>query len=134
MADQADKPKTKRRVLRAAPEPTTVREQSEKAQAKSGQPARLGRIGNVLAAPFRFIGRLFRPLGRIKFFRILGYILAPPYIRNSWKELKQVTWPNRLQTRQLTFAVIVFSLLFGGVVAIVDFGLDKVFRALILNK
>lgn len=133
-ADKADKQKPKRRVLRAAPAPTTLREQSEQAQAKSNRPAKASRLGRILSAPFRFIGRLFRPLGKIRFFRVIGFILAPPYIRNAWNELRQVTWPNRTQTRRLTFAVIVFSVIFGGVVAIVDYGLDKVFRALILNQ
>lgn len=126
--------KHKRRVLRPAAEPTTLREQSEKAQAKSGRVNKRSRVGRVLSAPFRFIGRLLRPLGKFKLFRAIGYVLAPPYIRNAWKELRLVTWPNARQTRRLTFAVIVFSLIFGGIVAIVDYGLDKLFRALILNQ
>jgi preprotein translocase SecE subunit len=134
-SDKADKPK--RRVLRAAPAPTTLREQSEKAQAQADKPRRAGKVGRILAVPFVFIGRLlariFRPLGKFRFFRFIGYVLVPPYVRNSWKELKQVTWPNRTQTRRLTFAVIIFSLLFGGLIALVDYGLDKAFRALILN-
>jgi preprotein translocase subunit SecE len=59
---------------------------------------------------------------------------VPPYFRNSWKELTQVTWPDRRQTRRLTFAVILFSVIFGTIVAGVDFGLDKLFRTFILNK
>ncbi len=126
--------KRTRRVLRPAAEPTTLREQSEKAQAKSGLEGKRSRIGRILSAPFKLIGRIFRPLGKFKVFRAIGYVLAPPYIRNAWKELRLVTWPNARQTRRLTFAVIVFSLIFGGIVAIVDYGLDKLFRALILNQ
>lgn len=129
-----DSTQRRRRVLRPAPEPTTIREQSEKAQAASGKEAKRSRFGRIAAKPFRFIGRLFRPLGKFKLFRAIGYVLVPPYIRNAWKELRLVTWPNTKQTRQLTFAVIVFSLVFGGIVAIVDYGLDKAFRALILNQ
>jgi len=73
-------------------------------------------------------------LGRFKPFRILGYILAPPYFRNAWRELKQVTWPTGKQSRQLTFAVIVFSLVFGIIVATTDYGLDKLFRKVILKQ
>jgi preprotein translocase SecE subunit len=129
-----DASKRKRRVLRPAAEASSFREMSEQAQAKSGKPRRFSRAGNAASTPFRFIGRLVKPLGKIKFFRAIGYILFPPYFRNSIKELRLVTWPDRMQTRRLTFAVIVFSLLFGTIVAGVDYGLDKAFRALILKN
>jgi preprotein translocase SecE subunit len=129
-----DTPKRKRRVLRPAAEPSTFRERSEQAQAKSSKPSRFNRLGPIAGAPFRLIGRLFRPLGRFRFFRFLGYVLFPPYFRNSLRELRLVTWPNRTQTRRLTFAVIIFSLIFGGIVAGVDYALDKAFREFILKK
>jgi preprotein translocase SecE subunit len=44
-----------------------------------------------------------------------------------------VTWPSRKQTRDLTIAVILFSIAFGAIVALVDFGLDKLFKKVILN-
>jgi len=135
MAGESDKDessKKQKRQLKAVPE--TLREQSERAQAKSSKPKTRSKVGRVLSAPFRLIGRIFRPLGKFKFFRAIGYILAPPYIRNALKELRLVTWPNRKQTRQLTFAVIVFSVVFGVIVAITDYGLDKVFRKLILKQ
>ena len=128
-----DAPKRKRRVLRPTAEVSTLRERSEQAQAKSGQPRRFSRAGNAASSPFRFIGRLVRPLGKFKLFRAIGYILFPPYFRNSWKELRLVDWPDRTQTRRLTFAVVLFSLLFGTIIAGVDYGLDKLFRALILK-
>lgn len=130
---QSESKATSKRRLRAAT-PVSVREQSERAQAKADQPSRRSRAGSIVSAPFRFIGRILRPLGAFKPIRALGYVVAPPYIRNSWRELRQVTWPNRTQTRQLTFAVIVFSLVFGIVVAVTDYGLDKLFRAVILKQ
>jgi preprotein translocase SecE subunit len=133
-SDNQDAPKRKRRVLRAAPDTSTLREKSEKAQAQSSKPRRSSGVWRVVGAPFRAIGRLFRPLGRFRFFRVLGLILFPPYFRNSVKELRQVSWPDRRQTRRLVFAVIVFSLAFGSIVAAVDYGLDKAFRILILDK
>jgi preprotein translocase SecE subunit len=133
-SDSNDAPKRKRRVLRPVTEPSTLREKSEQAQAKSDKPARFGSQRLALGAPFRFVGRLFRPLGRFRLIRAVGYIVFPPYFRNSWKELRLVTWPNRTQTRRLTFAVIIFSLIFGGIVAAVDWGFDKAFRELVLKK
>jgi preprotein translocase subunit SecE len=125
--------KRQRRVLRPAPEPTTLREQSEKAQAKSSQPGKRSRVGRILAVPFRFIGRLLRPLGKFRLFRVIGYVLVPPFVRSAWRELLLVTWPDARQTRRLTFAVIIFSLIFGSIAALLDTGLDKLFRALILK-
>ena len=136
-SDSNDAPKRKRRVLRPSlnsAEPSTLRQKSEQAQAKSDKPARFGRLRRILGTPFRAIGRLFRPLGRFRFFRVLGYVLFPPYFRNSWRELRLVTWPDRTQTRRLTFAVIIFSMVFGVIVAGVDYGLDKAFREFVLKK
>ena len=63
----------------------------------------------------------------------IGRKLVPKYFRNSWVELKQVTWPNRKQTIKLTFAVIAFATVFGIIIAVVDFFLDKLFRELLLK-
>lgn len=124
--------KKKKRQLKAAP--VTLREQSELAQAKSGQSSRRSSAGRILGAPFRAVGRVFRPLGKFKFVRAIGYVFAPPYLRNAFRELRLVTWPTGKQSRQLTFAVIVFSLVFGVLAAITDYGLDKLFRAVILKQ
>lgn len=74
--------------------------------------------------PFKFI---------FKILRVLGLVLVPTYLRTSLVELKEVTWPNRLKSRQLTTAVLIFAVAFGIVVAIVDYGLDKLFRNILLK-
>ncbi len=68
-----------------------------------------------------------------KAFRIIGLILMPMYFRNSWKELKQVTWPNFKLSRQLTLAVIIFAVFFGVSIALVDSGLSRVFKVILLK-
>ncbi|MEO6513992.1 MAG: preprotein translocase subunit SecE [Candidatus Saccharimonadales bacterium] len=79
-------------------------------------------FGNLaIWKPFKVVGRF------------LSKYLIPPYFKNSWRELKMVTWPSGKQTRDLTMAVILFSIVFGAIVAIVDFGLDKLFKKVILN-
>jgi preprotein translocase subunit SecE len=65
--------------------------------------------------------------------RILYKIFLIGYFKNSWKELRQVTWPGRKETWKLTFAVFMFAIVFGTIIALVDYGLDKVFRHLILK-
>lgn len=125
----SDKPK-KTRIVK---NPETFRERALKAGEAGGKPARSAgakRTGGKVAAAIK---RPFTYLGRFKVFRLAGKVLLPPYIRNSWQELKQVTWPNWKQSRQLTFAVLIFAVLFGAVVAIVDYGLDKIFRNVLLK-
>ena len=132
----AETGKPKRRMVKKA---ETVREKAEKlSQPKSEKKHGILRLTlGYIAMPFRWIGRqiakLGRFLGKFKVFRILGKILWPTYFRNSWKELRQVTWPTGRETWQLTLAVIVFSVIFGVVIAITDFGLDKLFKQVIIK-
>jgi len=65
--------------------------------------------------------------------RVIGLVILPKYIRNSWKELKLVTWPSWKTSRKLTIAVIIFAIVFGITVAIVDFLLNKLFRDILLK-
>ena len=64
----------------------------------------------------------------------LGSKLVPTYFKNSFKELKLVTWPNRKESRQLTSAVIIFAVVLSLIVALIDLGLDKVFKKVILKQ
>jgi len=127
---KAEAEKKTRRLQRAN---ETVRQRAEKGQQL--KPHRLRRLG-VIAKPFRPLGKLKTlPIwGPFKFAgRWLAKLLVPPYLRSSFKELRQVTWPNRAQTFKLTSAVLIFALVFGIIVAIVDFGLDKLFKQVILR-
>lgn len=136
MADSQPSKTTKRRLRAPA---QTVRQQAEKAQAEALKPEgkpRLRAAAATAGRPLGFIGRLFnrqpfKTIGKVLGF--IGRILLPKFIRNAFAELKYVTWPNRKQSRQLTFAVIMFAIVFGVIVTVVDYGLDKLFRALILK-
>jgi preprotein translocase SecE subunit len=131
MADQTAK--SKRRVKN----PDTFREKAQKAAETSGQPKKIGRLRQGI---IKLLGPVFLPAGRslsklfsLKPFRLIGRILLPGYFRNSWRELRQVTWPTWRQSRQLTFAVLVFAVFFGAAIALVDLGLDKVFKNVLLK-
>ncbi len=134
MADKEEDSKSKRRIR---PAEETIREKTVKSAENATKPTRGGKVWRVTTSPFRWIGRglakAFHPLGRFKVFRVIGFILVPPYFRNSWKELRQVTWLSGRESRRLTFAVIVFALIFGLLVALVDYGLDKVFKQVLLK-
>jgi preprotein translocase SecE subunit len=132
MADtQPAKPK------RLVKNPETFRERAIKATQVSDKPSRAGRlktaIGKILSPIFHPIGTVLRRFFGLKPMRILGKVIFPPYLRNSWAELKLVTWPNWKQSRRLTSAVLIFAIIFGAVIALVDYGLDKVFRNILLK-
>jgi preprotein translocase SecE subunit len=131
VATPSEKPK--RRIVKKV---ETTREKAEKNRVLTDKPKKFRALrlaGRYIAKPFKVVFRPFKKLGKYKVFRILGLILLPRYFRNSWKELKQVTWPNRRESWQLTSAVIIFSIIFGALVALVDFGLDKVFKEVLLK-
>jgi preprotein translocase subunit SecE len=52
------------------------------------------------------------------------------FASESWSELKKVTWPNRIQVRNLTVLVFVISFVVGLFITVVDSGYDFVIRAL----
>lgn len=135
MADDNTEKKTRR--LR---QPTqTVRQQIDKQNAKQNAgDSRARKAGQSAARPFKATGRgvkkAVRPLRfLVRPLRFLAKVLGLRYVVRSWRELRLVTWPNRRQTRQLTVAVLVFSIIFGVVVAVVDYGLNKLFEIVFVN-
>ena len=52
---------------------------------------------------------LFRPF--VAFFR---------YLRDSWRELRQVRWPNRKATWKMVLAVLVYTALFVALISLLD--------------
>lgn len=68
-----------------------------------------------------------------KSLRIAGLVIWPRFMRNSVKELKMVTWPSWKTSRGLTFAVLLFALVFAVAVYAVDQGLNEAFKKLFLK-
>lgn len=133
----ADKPakKTKRRVKN----PETFRERALKAS-EASPTKRQGIVKRVLSPVFKplakavrsFFGqKAFKPFRRP--FKLIGKIIFPVYLRRSWQELRLVTWPSWRESRRLTFAVLIFAVVFGAAVAGVDYGLDKIFKNILLK-
>lgn len=138
---ESKKSKTKKRKL------VTVRERTEQTNNTQPKSRKVRRTAGFILKPVKFVGRIlvkilrpFRFLLRpfktrpIRFIgRVLRKIFLIDYFKDAWKELKLVTWPGRRETRQLTFAVIVFAFVFGLVITIIDYGLDKIFKKVILQ-
>lgn len=83
--------------------------------------------------PLKQIGHALRWFFGLRAVRFIGRLLGLGYLRGSWQELKQVTWPTRREGRRLTTAVIIFAVVFGALIAGVDYGLDKLFRQVLLK-
>lgn len=130
MAEEVEAPKPKRRLKKA---PESVRERAAKVSETASNVPKVRKPRKILA-PFRAIGRGLRRIEQFKPIHIIGLVIVPRYLRNAWGELLQVTWPNRIETLRLTTAVVIFSVVFGILIAVTDYGLDKVFKKVILKQ
>ena len=83
--------------------------------------------------PLKQIGHAIRWFFRLRVVRFIGRITGFTFVRGSWQELKKVTWPARREGLRLTSAVISFSVVFALILAGVDYGLDKIFKQLLLK-
>ena len=134
---RSDQSKRRPRIRKSAP---TVRERAEAARAKQEQekPRRARQVLAKSGAPIKWlklgekkpVKAAKKPLGVLK--KYLSW-LVPKYFVNSWRELRQVIWPNRRETWRLTLAVFVFAIVFGALVAGVDKGLDVIFKKVVLK-
>jgi preprotein translocase SecE subunit len=133
----AEKQTTKKRIRKG---PQTVRERArDAASAKDKKPRRLRRASGVAARPLKAVRRLGRkeyylPLPDSRLGRFLNKrrSLVPRYFRESWQELRLVTWPGRKETWQLSLAVFIFAIVLGLAVSVVDYGLNNLFRKVLL--
>lgn len=138
----AEEQKKKRQLKKTE----TVRQRVERGTTAPKQ-RRVKKTAHVAGKPFRalwsglkFIGRPFsfvlipfktRPARFVG--RVLASVLLLRFIRESWTELRQVQWPNARETFRLTVAVFIFSIVFGTIIAVTDYGLDKVFRKVFID-
>lgn len=139
MADEPLKP-SRRRVKN----PETFRERALKATEASDKTKR---AASLKQASGQITGPVTQPLGPairrtlalkplapfVKVLRLVGKVVFPVYFRRSWRELRLVQWPNWRESRRLTSAVLIFAILFGAVIAVVDYGLDKAFKDVLLK-
>lgn len=124
----------------------TIRERTQRATAKAE--ARAAKPESRFKRLLKKTGRLFSPLKKplhfitaplrtrpIRFIgRWIGRILWPRYFRNSYRELRQVHWPTRRETWKMTFAVLVFALVFGLGAAGIDWVLDNAIQRIVFSR
>ena len=63
---------------------------------------------------------LIRPL--VYFFR---------YLRDSWREIRQVRWPSRKATWKLFFAIIIYTVIIGAIIMLLDVFFTWLFNTII---
>ena len=72
--------------------------------------------------PTKKIFILFRP-----------FVALWRYLRDSWRELRQVRWPNRKTTWKMVLAVLVYTAMFVVIISLLDIFFSWLFN-LILGK
>ena len=132
----SDTPPKKKRLLKKV---ETVRERSEK-PVKEVKVRRLHGAKKSIARPFRAAAQVGRkeyylPIPKNKFGNFLNKrrSVIPSFFINSFREVRMVEWPTRKTTLNLAAAVFVFAFFFGLLIAVTDFGLDKLFKQLIVK-
>ncbi len=144
MAKQPKKKTSKAKS--SSKKPVSFKEHSKLEREKAKQPRRLKSktkqvkkpIGGIqkfirkVLGPFSFLLWPFKQEPVKKVLRFFGKILFINYIIASFKEVQQVTWPNRKETIKLTTAVILFAIVFAAIVAGADWVIDKTLREIII--
>lgn len=104
------KPKTQTQP-KTQTKPTETQTKVTKAQAK--QQAKLAKT-KAKAAKAKTKAKANTPEKPLKQVFILArpFVALGRYLRNSWRELRQVRWPNRKATWKMTLAVLVYCAIF----------------------
>lgn len=132
----AETPAKKKRILKKS---ETIRERSKK-PAKQVKTGRLHKVTKHVARPVKAAAKIgkkeyYLPLPDTKVGNFLNKRrrFIPTFFRASFQELKQVQWPTLKTTINLSIAVFLFAFFFGLVIALADYGLDKLFKQLIIK-
>ena len=129
---------SKKRTPKTRKPKETLRERNLKAAEAKSRPRRIRRAATSAAKPVGKVSQALKtefhifPQSENSGFFTKSRKATPSYFVKSVSELKNVTWPERKETWKLVFAVFVFALMMGGFIAVLDYGLEKLFRNIIL--
>lgn len=70
--------------------------------------------------------------GKKTFILFVPFVAFGRYVRDSWRELRQVQWPSRSATWKMTLAIIVFCLLVGVLVVVFDWVSQWIIQEVVL--
>jgi preprotein translocase SecE subunit len=71
--------------------------------------------------------------GKKVFILFRPFVAFFTYLRDSWREIRQVRWPNRKATWKMVLAVLIYTILFVALISLLDIFLTWLFN-LILGK
>ena len=60
--------------------------------------------------------------------------ILPRFVTEAFKEIRQVTWPDRKNTIRLTIAVLVFAVVISSFVGALDYVFGELFERFIVNE
>jgi preprotein translocase SecE subunit len=112
--------KSKDVSLRDVVEKNLAKEMSDKKDPK------FKRLIKADSEPKKSSSKLKRSL-IVRFFSKFKFLLSPI------TEIRQVTWPDRKTTLKLTTAVVFFSVIFGIMVSLLDWGFEIIFKKVFLH-
>ena len=88
------------------------RKELKKAEKKIASEKKTDKKPFILFRPFVYLGR---------------------YFRDSWRELRQVRWPNRKATWKMLFAVLIYTAAFMAFIALLDIFFTWLFNLILGN-
>ena len=71
--------------------------------------------------------------GKKVFFLFRPFVAIGRYVRNSFREVRQVRWPDRKATWKMTLSVVVYVLLIAAVIMLLDALFTFIFNQLLTN-
>jgi preprotein translocase SecE subunit len=95
---------------------------------------RLNKVSSGVKSGFLNVTNPVRKTGAWKFLR--RTVLRSPfrgYFVASWRELKQVSWPDRKTAWKLTFTVVMFSVIFAIFTSSLDYGFERLAKQIFLR-
>ena len=100
-SEEVDEPAITRKkvVVKDKKSEKDKRKEAKAAEKKVSEGKKSGKKPFILFRPFVYLGR---------------------YIRDSWRELRQVRWPNRKATWKMVLAVLVYTALFVVLISLLD--------------
>ncbi len=137
-AKKKEEPKKKSRLRK---QPTTVRELAQKKHDSITKAPRKRRVSGASKKSFALISKTLKkeyhpvklPNNKVGKALTKRRSLFPKYFIDSWRELRLVTWPDRKSTARLTISVFVFAIVFATIIKLLDMGLEKIFKQLLLG-
>ena len=136
-----EEPVAKAKKPRIRKEPETVREKAQKETAKKATPKKFHKVKTTIKKPFNKAAQIgakeYHPI-KVPDKKGLRHLnkrvrFVPKFVRESWAELKLVTWPSKSEALQKTLAVFMFAIFFTILVQILDLIFSKVIKEIILK-